>query len=68
MLKQETILATLNKLLNQSPRIRKGTDAVYFCPSCNHYKRKFEVNLDSGKYHFLKIRVNYHKTKIIIKI
>ncbi len=50
MLKQELILTTLNKLLNQVPKIRKGTDAVYFCPFCNHYKRKLEINLLTGKY------------------
>jgi DNA primase len=50
MLKQETTIAVLNKLLGQSAKIRKGTDAVYFCPKCNHYKRKFEINIESGKY------------------
>jgi DNA primase len=48
---QENILSNLNKLLNQTPRIRKGTDAVYFCPKCKHYKRKLEVNIVTGKYH-----------------
>ena len=50
MLYQETIISTLNKLLNQTPKIRKGTDAVYYCPSCKHYKRKLEINLHTGKY------------------
>lgn len=51
MLKQETILTALNKLFNQSAKVRKGTDAMYYCPVCNHYKRKLEVSLVSGKYH-----------------
>lgn len=51
MLKQETVLTTLNKLFNQSAKVRKGTDAMYHCPICNHYKRKLEVSLTSGKYH-----------------
>ena len=51
LLKQETVLCTLNRLFNQSAKIRKGTDAVYFCPICNHYKRKLEVNLNTGRYH-----------------
>jgi transcription elongation factor Elf1 len=50
MLLQEDIISVLNKLLKQKARIRKGQDAVYFCPNCNHYKRKFEVNLYTGKY------------------
>jgi len=40
----------LNRLLRQTPRIRKGTDAVYFCPKCHHYKRKLEISLVTGKY------------------
>jgi len=51
LLYQENIISNLNKLLNQSPKIRKGTDAVYFCPICKHYKRKLEVNILTGKYH-----------------
>lgn len=51
LLYQENIISNLNKLLNQTPKIRKGTDAVYFCPICKHYKRKLEVNILTGKYH-----------------
>jgi hypothetical protein len=51
LLYQENIINSLNKLLNQKPKIRKGTDAVYFCPICKHYKRKLEINLVTGKYH-----------------
>lgn len=49
MLLEETV-SLLNKALKQKARIRKGTDAVYFCPKCNHYKRKLEINLLTGKY------------------
>ena len=49
-LQTEKVISTLNNLLNQSARIRKGTDAVYHCPVCNHYKRKLEINLLTGKY------------------
>lgn len=49
-LQQDTILSVLNKVLHQVPRIRKGTDAVYFCPKCHHYKKKLEVSLLTGKY------------------
>lgn len=50
MLLQNEIVGILNKALNQKARIRKGTDAVYFCPNCKHYKRKLEINLNTGKY------------------
>lgn len=51
LLYQETVISVLNKLLNQTPKIRKGTDAVYHCPICKHYKKKLEINLHTGKYH-----------------
>lgn len=51
-LQQEQILLVLNKVLKQSPRLRKGgSQAMYYCPLCNHHKRKLEVNLNEGKYH-----------------
>ena len=49
MLLEEKV-SLLNKLLKQKARIRKGTDAVYFCPKCKHHKRKLEINLNTGKY------------------
>jgi len=49
-LQQDITLSMLNRLLRQTPRIRKGTDAVYFCPKCHHYKRKLEISLVTGKY------------------
>jgi DNA primase len=51
LLYQTEVITILNKALNQTARIRKGVDAVYFCPSCKHYKRKLEVNTLTGKYH-----------------
>lgn len=46
----EEVLSVLNKALNQTAKIRKGSDAVYFCPVCKHRKRKLEINLANGKY------------------
>lgn len=38
--------------MGQNAWVRKqGTQAVYYCPFCNHYKRKLEVNLETGLYH-----------------
>lgn len=51
LLYQTEIVTILNKALNQTAKIRKGTDAVYHCPVCKHYKKKLEINLLSGKYH-----------------
>jgi len=51
LLYQTEVVTILNKALKQSAKIRKGTDAVYFCPVCKHYKRKLEINTVTGKYH-----------------
>lgn len=51
-LQQEKILSVLNRLLKQTPKLRKGgTQAMYYCPNCKHYKRKLEILLTDGKYH-----------------
>ncbi len=52
MLVQSQIVALLNELLNQTAKLRKGgAQAVYFCPECHHYKRKLEINLETGQWH-----------------
>jgi DNA primase len=51
LLYQTEVVTILNKAFKQSAKIRKGTDAVYFCPVCKHYKRKLEINTITGKYH-----------------
>ena len=49
---QSQIVGLLNELLNQTARMRKGgMQAVYFCPCCHHYKRKLEINLETGQWH-----------------
>jgi ribosomal protein L37AE/L43A len=52
MLVQSQIVGLLNELLNQTAKLRKGgMQAVYFCPECQHYKRKLEINLETGQWH-----------------
>ena len=51
MLLQAQLLTLLDKVLNQSARIRKGTEAIYHCPFCNHYKKKLEVNTVTQEWH-----------------
>lgn len=52
MLVQSQIVSLFNELLNQPARLRKGgNQAVYFCPCCHHYKRKLEINLETGQWH-----------------
>lgn len=49
---QSKLLALINEVLSQNAKLRKGgSQATYFCPFCNHYKRKLEINLDYGQWH-----------------
>ncbi len=52
MIFQSKLLALVNEALNQNAKLRKGgLQATYFCPFCNHYKRKLELNLTYGQWH-----------------
>lgn len=48
---QLKLFSLLNEVLNQQARLRKGVEAVYYCPFCSHRKQKLEVNLDTQKWH-----------------
>ena len=52
MILESKILALVNEVLGQNAKLRKGgLQATYYCPFCNHYKRKLEVNLSYGQWH-----------------
>jgi DNA primase len=48
---QTKLLSLINEVLSQQAKIRKGTEAVYSCPFCHHYKPKLEVNISTQKWH-----------------
>ena len=51
MLKESQLFSLLDKVLSQNAHIRKGEEAVYFCPFCSHYKKKLEVNVRTQEWH-----------------
>lgn len=51
MLKESQLFTLLDKVLNQTSYIRKGEEAVYFCPFCTHHKKKLEVNVRTQEWH-----------------
>lgn len=51
MLKASQLFSLLDKVLNQTSYIRKGEEAVYYCPFCSHYKKKLEVNVRTQEWH-----------------
>ncbi len=51
MLKESQLFTLLDKILNQTSYIRKGEEAVYYCPFCLHKKRKMEINVKTQNFH-----------------
>lgn len=51
MLKESKLFTLLDKVLNQSAHVRKGEEAVYFCPFCSHRKKKLEINVRTQEWH-----------------
>lgn len=51
MLKESQLFTLLDKVLNQTSYIRKGEEAVYYCPFCTHHKKKLEVNVRTQEWH-----------------
>ena len=51
MLKESQLFSLLDKALNQCAYVRKGEEAVYFCPFCSHYKKKLEINVRTQEWH-----------------
>lgn len=56
MIDQSKIINLLNRALNQSAKLRKTGDVLYFCSQCGHHKRKLEINIDEKSNRFQ----NYH--------
>ena len=47
-----SVIDTLTKLFKHKPSIQKGGhEALFFCPNCKHYKRKLNINTNTGYYH-----------------
>lgn len=51
MLQESQLFSLLDKVLKQSAFIRKGEEAVYFCPFCLHRKKKLEINVRTQEWH-----------------
>jgi len=47
-----SVIDTLTKLFKHKPSIQKGgNEVLFFCPNCKHYKRKLNINTNTGFYH-----------------
>lgn len=47
-----SIEEVLTSLFKHSPSVQKGGEELaFFCPNCNHYKKKLTINITTGKFH-----------------
>ncbi len=48
----QQLVTLINKVIgNQGRKVTKEDEYVYYCPECNHYKRKLQLNTTTGKFH-----------------
>lgn len=47
-----SVLDTLTNLFNHRPNIQKnGEELSFYCPKCNHYKKKLTININKEYFH-----------------
>ena len=46
---------------NKGHKVRKQNEHIFFCPFCNHYKPKLQVNLVNQKWHCWVCNESGHK-------
>ena len=49
-MKEDLLKQLLESILGRSKSTRGGDEAVFYCPSCNHHKKKLTFNLLSQKF------------------
>ena len=48
----QNLLYLLDRVIrSKSHKLRKENEYIWFCPFCNHYKPKLQINLISEKWH-----------------
>jgi len=49
---EKPIKDILSSLFKHSPTVQKsGEELLFYCPKCDHYKKKLNINIVSGYYH-----------------
>ena len=51
MEKKKLLLSLINSVLPKDGIEAKGPELIFYCPFCNHYKRKLQVNVDTQQWH-----------------
>jgi DNA primase len=51
MEKKSRVYSILNQVISRGGIEAKGPELIFYCPFCDHYKRKLQVNVDSQNWH-----------------
>ena len=60
------LVTLLEKVLNKSYQMKNGEHAFY-CPFCNHHKKKLQINTETQKWHCWVCNMGGHKIGILLR-
>ena len=60
------LVTILEKVLNKSYQMKNGESAFY-CPFCNHHKKKLQINTETQKWHCWVCNTGGHKIGILLR-
>jgi len=60
------LITLLEKVLNKSYQMKNGEQAFY-CPFCNHHKKKLQINIETQKWHCWVCNEGGHKIGILLR-
>ena len=66
-MKEDLLKQLLESILGRSKSARGGDEAVFYCPSCNHHKKKLTFNLLSQKFQCWVCNYRGHRAYQLLK-
>ena len=66
-MKEDLLKQLLESVLGRSKSARGGDEAVFYCPSCNHHKKKLTFNLLSQKFQCWVCNYKGHRAYQLLK-
>lgn len=68
MMKEERIVGLLEKVLGKSTSARGGEEAVFYCPKCNHHKKKLTLNKSTQQFQCWVCNFKGNRVSQILKV
>jgi len=60
MLNKMELLNLLEEVLGKYKEYKKQNEVIFFCPACQHYKKKLQINLVTGAWHCWVCQIDNH--------